>query len=62
MKNTMMKVEDDEEKEVEIEQKHNHNSCLLLSQGRVLESIQFPSYKEILNKIDESASINSILS
>lgn len=58
----MMKVEDDddEEKEVEIEQKHN--SCLLLSQGRVLESIQFPSYKEILNKIDESASINSILS
>jgi hypothetical protein len=61
MKNTMMKVEDDEEKEVEIEQKHN--SCLLLlSQGRVLESIQFPSYKEILNKIDESASINSILS
>lgn len=55
----MMKVEDDEEKEVEIEQKHN--SCLLLSQGRVLESIQFPSYKEILNKIDES-SINSILS
>lgn len=55
----MMKVEDDEEKEVEIEQKHN--SCLL-SQGRVLESIQFPSYKEILNKIDESASINSILS
>ena len=60
MKNTMMKVEDDEEKEVEIEQKHN--SCLLLAQGRVLESIQFPSYKEILNKIDESASINSILS
>lgn len=58
----MMKIEDDEEKEVEIEQKHN--SCLLLSQGRVLESIQFPSYnyKEILNKIDESASINSILS
>lgn len=57
----MMKVEDDEEKEVEIEQKHN--SCLLLSQGRVLESIQFPSYKEItINKIDESASINSILS
>lgn len=56
----MMKVEDDEEKEVEIEQKHN--SCLLLSQGRVLESIQFPSYKEILNKIDESASINNILS
>lgn len=60
MKNTMMKIEDDEEKEVEIEQKHN--SYLLLSQGRVLESIQFPSYKEILNKIDESASINSILS
>jgi hypothetical protein len=60
MKNTMMKVEDDEEKEVEIEQKHN--SCLLLSQGRVLESIQFPSYKEILNKTDESVSINSILS
>jgi hypothetical protein len=29
MKNTMMKIEDDEEKEVEIEQKHN--SCLLLS-------------------------------
>lgn len=56
----MMKIEDDEEKEVEIEQKHN--SCLLLSQGRVLESIQFPSYKEILNKIDELASINSILS
>lgn len=60
MKNTMMKIEDDEEKEVEIEQKHN--SCLLLSQGRVLESIQFPSYKEILNKTDGSASINSILS
>lgn len=57
----MMKIEDDEEKEVEIEQKHN--SCLLLSQGRVLESIQFPSYKEItINKIDESASINNILS
>jgi hypothetical protein len=35
MKNTMMKIEDDEEKEVEIEQKYN--SCLLLSQGRVLE-------------------------
>jgi hypothetical protein len=60
MKNTMMKIEDDEEKEVEIEQKHN--SCLLLSQGRVLEVLQFPSYKEILNKTDESASINSILS
>lgn len=60
MKNTMMKIEDDEEKEVEIEQKHN--SCLLLSQGRVLEVLQFPSYKEILNKTDESAFINSILS
>lgn len=62
MKNTMMKIEDDEEKEVEIEQKHN--SCLLLSQGRVLEvhPVPFLSYKEILNKIDESASINSILS
>lgn len=61
MKNTMMKIEDDEEKEVEIEQKHN--SCLLLSQGRVLEVHPVPfSYKEILNKTDESASINSILS
>jgi hypothetical protein len=37
MKNTMMKIEDDEEKEVEVEIEQKHNSCLLLSQGRVLE-------------------------